>query len=64
MTVVQLKVLKAAYADAVRCDEPDTTIAGMHFDIQYLKYVLEYAELRRIKDDEYINFTRLPPRED
>ena len=64
MTVVRLKVLKAAYADTVRCGEPDTTIAGMRFDTQYLKYVLEYANLRRLKDDEYINFEGLHPEED
>lgn len=57
MAAVKLSVLKAAHADAVRCDEPDTTIAGMQFDTRYLKYVIEYAELRRLKDDEYINFT-------
>lgn len=58
MVAIKVEVLRAAYNDAIEHDEQTVTIKGCEFHVPYIKYVLEYADLRRVLDCEYLEFTR------
>lgn len=56
MKEIKLGELRHFYEDAVRNNYGVIDIHGLKFVTPYLKYVIQYAEMNKLGDDDKINF--------
>lgn len=52
---VKLKELKASYQKAVKNNDECFKLKDLEFLTSYAKYLLEYLENKKVKDEDYIN---------
>jgi len=57
MKQIKLGMLRHRYEDAERNEYKVVEITGLKFVTAYLKYVIQYAEMNKLSDDDFVSFT-------